>query len=342
MKKLFISILCLSFTTVCFGQSSATSTTIGLTPFEYAPGVRQSYAQRIYNHTATLLSNEFGNLKLVDRSVWGALTRERSRQDDIEFRNSKTYEQGKSAGAETLIRGYIYEARLSKTMGNENRAIIKMHLSLVDVTSGETIAAQEFTVQKETASSKLKKTNRLFNKRNNRVNSLVNESLNVSTTLFEGKKDAFDIGLMSLDIEIRTFFKTYYPNGQSSSRRMTSYSRQNSEPLYYPFFVLDEKRVIIKATKEELPGQGYLPLALVALTPYKLPTPNGDYISGTNRKEVARFRVSESEGDRTVLKIKRSRYDIQEMMDVVRAKLNGKEYDVDEPKFFIMPIEKRY
>lgn len=345
MKKLVFSLVCLCFLTFSIAQTETeapTVTTIGLTPFGHAYGVNNTHAQRIYNHIAKLLSCNTESIKLVDRSVWGTLTQERDRQDDIDFRNSETYEQGKSAGAEALVRGYVYEARQDWTETGEEKVIIKIGLSIIDITTAETIAMQDFSVQGVSIEGKLKTTNQVIDKDGNIITRIVEDAFVLMNTLLGKKKDAFDAGITSLDEDLKAFFGAYYPGSykcQKINLETLTKVFSKPDPLHFSFFVLNDKEIAIQAKKENLPSKLISQLSLVAETPYELSSTNGETMSGTDRQEVAKFKVSEYRGDRTILKVKGGKKSIKEMIAEAKSLIEQDPQFTGEPKFYIMPTK---
>lgn len=332
MKNLFIGIFCILFS---FPLLAEDKTIVGLTPFGYAQGVNQPEALMIYNHVAEILSNNEESLELLDRNTWGDVIEERTRQDGSAFRKSKTYQQGISAGAEALIKGYIYEASREMTEStNEEKIVIKMGLDIIDINTGQTINSEVFAVQGVSENGKI----RVVSSSVGLLGGVANTFVDLKDALSGKVNDAFSACLTSLDKDMISFFQKEYPGKyKESSKFIEKVGRvipTRSRGKHFSFAVRGDTQIAINGKKKDGVKKTSR-FILVVEIPYEEKSSNGSIMTGVEREIVAQFKLDEHKGDQSILTLKGSDGTIDQLIEDTRYNKTAARY-ISEPKFYVM------
>jgi len=121
-------------------------TTIAVIPFSCTKGY-EKYVPELYDLVVYCFV-QAGRFNIVDRNAWKQLTLEREHQKGEEFLNSKIAEQGKSLGAEFIVKGNLTSLTVNKKdlynssggyTGTNYTAYISASLSVINVSTGQTI-----------------------------------------------------------------------------------------------------------------------------------------------------------------------------------------------------------
>ena len=345
MKNLSI-LLILAFSTTILAQT----TTVGVAPFGYSSRSSDQAVVEMVHQAITEELSCNADISLLDRTAWGAITQERERQSGLDFRNSSTYAQGRSLGADVIVDGYVAETsvQLNEATGDAEY-VIRLNIDVIDVEKGQTVAggSKLFLISESSSAAQIGKVGTLaagttlFNRKKDRASSVSADVVLTTETLSGVGKDAMEATLKRLQKEFQNFIEdpipgSYCKNTMNVADVLPDKIRLSKRPIdkHFEYFLVNGPTLYVQGNKDTYVKKSWK-YVLVMETEYREETGNGEVMEGTTVDILSELKVDDYDGDRTRLIATDKKHDLQGIIDDAKGG-NKAARSVSEPEFYVM------